>query len=368
MAASSTTHHHHHHRSSSTRSSSSQSSIGAFTTANLFKTNGRLATVGTTVGEKIPNYIPGFKTSATFLTSLSANLRIPDEALLPSPISTPVSLRACDAYNLPPPSPFTSAMSTNDDFDSGTGSATLLTPSTSSPDELTNPLDGIPDLSTYIVTEEPERVEALKLIADSVAQQRQTASRVLISHPFNLAAVGILMAVGGQILYGYRRDWVTLFSTFVGFTMACLVAVRWVVGPYLQIAEEVNWDWLDDDTIIATKYGDHIIGSLVLGWESPAGGEKSSRSRRKKGGKGIIRGWTVHLRYRGKGEGRALLDEAAQVVHKKGGDGLEFEEDNIYSRRVLPNLYNSAFNRRDRKAYIALDQVVKDHGNFLKRR
>ena len=99
-----------------------------------------------------------------------------------------------------------------------------------------------------------------------------------------------------------------------------------MTAPYLAQAENLGgWNWLGDDTVLVTKFGDAIIGAVVLGWE---GGAEKTRSRKKKGGKGVIRAWTVRLQYRGKGEGVALLDEAVKLVHQKGGEGIIFDEDN----------------------------------------
>ena len=46
----------------------------------------------------------------------------------------------------------------------------------------------LPELKSYIATREQERIDALKLVADSVAQQRQVANRSLIFSPVNMAA------------------------------------------------------------------------------------------------------------------------------------------------------------------------------------
>ena len=104
--------------------------------------------------------------------------------------------------------------------------------------------------------------------------------------------------------------------------MVALATVRYVTRDYIFHAEELKWEWLGDDSVLVTKYGNDVIGTVVLGWEK---GEKGTR--RKKSGKGIIRGWTVRLKYRHKGVGRALLEEAVKLVNERGGDGIEFAED-----------------------------------------
>jgi hypothetical protein len=167
-----------------------------------------------------------------------------------------------------------------------------------------------------------------------VAQQRQVASKYLISHPINVAVMAVVLAVTGQFLYKDAGDVAVVFTTMVGLSVAGLAAVRWKVGPYVPLAEKlITWNWLDDDTIIATKFGDKIIGALVLGWDSKTSDKRGGR--KKKGGKGVVRGWSVLLKYRGKGEGQALLEEAATIVQKRGGDGLEYEQDGICKFRLI---------------------------------
>jgi hypothetical protein len=60
-------HHHHHHHPHHRSSNRGSASTLSFSAHGLFKANGPLASVGSTVGEAIPQYIPGFKTSASTL-------------------------------------------------------------------------------------------------------------------------------------------------------------------------------------------------------------------------------------------------------------------------------------------------------------
>jgi len=134
-------------------------------------------------------------------------------------------------------------------------------------------------------------------------------------------AVAVLAMVA-KIAWRGPGSGAVVFTSVVGVAMALLVGVRWMVGGYVSQAEDVGLEWLGDDMVVVTKYGDVLIGALVLGWEG-------ERRRKKKGGKGVVRAWTVLLKYRGKGEGKALLEEAVRLVQKKGGEGLEFEEGNV---------------------------------------
>lgn len=165
-------------------------------------------------------------------------------------------------------------------------------------------------------------MDALKLVADSVAQQRQTASRILIFHPINMAVFAAVIALMIQWLYKTPSDAAILLCTGAGVAMSCLVAVRKFTNDYLTLAEEIDWAWLGDDQVLITKFGDEVIGTCIVGWEKGEG-----RGNRKKKGRGVIRAWSVRLRYRGKGVGTALLEEAVRSVEKKGGDEIVFSDD-----------------------------------------
>lgn len=185
-----------------------------------------------------------------------------------------------------------------------------------------NPLDSIPPLTYEIADDQDDLIEGLKLVADSVAQQRQTSSRILIFHPVNMAVYIGFMAVLTQYFYNTASDLPLLFTTAAGITMGFLVTVRWLTQGYLNAAEEINWDWLADDQILIAKFGDDIIGALVLRWEKGEG-----RGNKKKKGRGVIRAWTTKLRYRGKGVGAGLLEDAVKAVEKRGGDEIVFADD-----------------------------------------
>jgi GNAT superfamily N-acetyltransferase len=187
-----------------------------------------------------------------------------------------------------------------------------------------DPLEGVPALSTYIATEPDDVVPALKLVADSVAQQRQIAARILIFHPLNWAVMVAVFAGIYQWLYKSSSDLPLLFTTGAGAVMAGFAAVKWLSSGYIEHAESINWNWLvADDQVLITKFGDEIIGTCIVGWEKGEG----RGNRRKTWGRGVIKGWAVRMRYRGKGVGSALLEEAVKVVEKKGGDEIIFADD-----------------------------------------
>ena len=209
------------------------------------------------------------------------------------------------------------------------------------------PTTEIPAL-TYEVAKPDDhdsRVAALKLIADSVAQQRQTAGRAIISNPAVMSTVVLLITLATQYV-----DWTTMITTGMGVIMAGLLGVRLLTSPYIALAEEINFGWLDgtgkeegsgglsdpskngnetgkevvhkrtgsegkngDPIIIISKWGEEIMGTVVLRFM-------------KKERKGYVRAYTVRLKYRKKGVGEGLLEEAVKYVWGKGGRAVEFEE------------------------------------------
>ncbi|PSN62200.1 hypothetical protein BS50DRAFT_139971 [Corynespora cassiicola Philippines] len=295
--------------------------------------------------DKLIPAIPGFRTSAAFFTSLSANLRIDPD--LPSPLGTPNSFRSGAAHPyLPPPSPlsFSTTPSHRNPYLLAPEAEIMATPLTPAPKAAT---DGLPALNTYTAESEEDRVEALRLVADSVAQQRQTASKMLIFHPFNLAAYFLAVAVLAK--YMWHSDLLVLGTTIGGVTMACLTAVRFATGGYISLAEEINWEWLGEDRLIVVKWGEEVIGALVLGWA-------------------VVRAWTVKLKYRGKSVGEGMLEEAVKVAGERGADGIIFDRDHANSRRILPGIYNGFLDREEAKAEKALEKVADEKGNFRQRR
>lgn len=239
---------------------------------------------------------------------------------------------------------------------------------TSTPDELpapTSPLASIPPLTTRVLVAEPDKVAALKLVADSIAQQRQSASRAAIFHPLTIAVYIGLLAGVSQVLYKTREDLGIVATTGAGVTMACLILVRGLTSGYINLAEEMNWNFLkvnnnegEEDVIIGSRYGEEIIGALVLRLERNGNG--GGKKGRKLGGKGVVRAWTVRIKYRGKGVGTELLEEAVRVTRERMGGSAEvgFAAEHANSKMVLPELFNGGFRKRETKAAKLLDGVV----------
>jgi GNAT superfamily N-acetyltransferase len=240
----------------------------------------------------------------------------------------------------------------------------------------------LPQLNTYTAESEDDRVEGLRLVADSVAQQRQVSSKMLIFHPITLASFSVISAIAIQLMLRWYKDWLMVATTVGGITMTFLIFIRWMTGEYIGIAEDIDMDWLGDDKLLVVKWGEDIIGALVLGWADNDAAKKRGRRRR---GKAVIRGWTVKLKYRGKGVGEGLLEEAVKVAGERGADGIIFDAEHASkfshhdfltrpranhlpdSTRVLPAIFNSYLDKQEAQATKALKKVADDKGNFRQR-
>lgn len=227
-----------------------------------------------------------------------------------------------------------------------------------------------------MLTSRNDRVDALKLVADSIAQQRQRAAFGLIFHP--LLCAGLLAALGVtyQLAWAGRpatqRDFGVVMTLGAGVIMAYLLAIRFATAGFLQLAENLRYDWLvspdtgEEDVIIGTRFGSEIIGACVLRLEpNPASSPRrrsrhSQNSHHLRGGKGVVRAWTVRLRYRGKGVGADMLHEAVRVTRERCGKDAEvgFAAEHANSQMVLPEMFNRTFRKGERRAAGALEEVL----------
>ncbi|KAI1918957.1 hypothetical protein LOZ12_004446 [Ophidiomyces ophidiicola] len=226
----------------------------------------------------------------------------------------------------------------------------------------------LPPLVTYRAVSQADRVAALRLIADSVAQQRQIAAKSLISHPVSVAAVILLISLVGQYTYqgGSLGDLAFFGTTGAGCLMIFLVFVQWMTSGYLEEAARVGtWKWLEtetedssqsitrghEDVFLVTKYGDDIIGTILLRFPLPIRPSSEDKAV-------LIRAWTVGRQYRQKGVGTNLLEEALLAKTARGADIL-FDNFHANSLRLLPNLFNRPFEKKEKWARARLE--------FLKR-
>jgi len=234
-----------------------------------------------------------------------------------------------------------------------------------------SPLDSIPPLVTSVLTTEEDKIAALKIVADSIAQQRNAAARAIIFHPGLLAAFVVVLAVINNYLYSTRSDIGLVITTSAGIAMIFLVAVRTVTAPYIHHAEDFTFNFIrpspssleDEDIVIGSRYGDEIMGCCILRLE-PNPSSPSHKNRKSKGakagGKGVVRAWAVRIRYRGKGVGTELLEKAVEVSREKLGNSAEvgFAREHANSKMVLPTWLNGGFRKAERRAAGALEKVV----------
>lgn len=293
-----------------------------------------------------------------FFTFLRANLVLPP-ATLNSNTSTPL-LHPSSSQFLPPLT-----------------SSSLATMMIADSNETVpaDPLEGVPPLKTQVLTEESDKVSALKLVADSIAQQRQAASRAVIFHPFTIAAYVLILGIISKYMYKQRDDIGILVTTCAGATMAGLVGIRGLTAGYIHLAEELTWKFSEnedneEDIFIGSRYGEEVIGALILRLERNGNAGNPKKRRASKGGKGIIRAWTVRMRYRGTGVGIELLEEAVRVSREKLGNSAEmgFAAEHANSKMILPDMYNGVFRRGELKATMALDRALENMDTSVRKK
>lgn len=154
--------------------------------------------------------------------------------------------------------------------------------------------------------------------------------------------------------------------------MTMLVSVRAMTGGYLAEAEKMTWAFMsnpetgEDDLLIGSKWGQDVIGALVLRLERPGGAASKKKGKAAKGGKGkgIIRAWTTGLKFRHRGIGTGLLEEAVRITRERLGKDAEvgFAADHANSKVILPSLFNGGFRKREQMAIKLLKEV--EDGNI----
>lgn len=327
------------------------------------------------------NIVPGLRTSTAFFTFLRANL-----VLAPS-----VYCQAPPTKSLPPPSYInttlkdarTHAHRRRRSRNSNPPSSSNIPRMNTMSDTTTPPP---PPLTVEVLTEKADKAAALRLIADSVSQQRAAASLHLVFHPACLAV--LFAALAAAYYHASRYDNGMLLSLLGGVVMCYLTLIRFATADYLTWAESLGWNWLrrtpggEDDTVIATRYGGNVIGALVLRVEpgspnasgnTPLTASQKRRARKDssgsnsgaeapkfKGGKGVIRAWTTQMRYRGNGVGKQLLQEAVRLTRERCGKDAEvgFALEHVHSKKVLPEFFMKPVRGVERKAARALEGIV----------
>ncbi|KPM35654.1 hypothetical protein AK830_g10908 [Neonectria ditissima] len=308
------------------------------------------------------NAMPALKTSAAFFTFLRANLVL--HSAMSSATNTP---------RLGPSSPFAPIIASP--FAAASASAS----STDMLFDLDQDDNDIPPLSLEVLESRRDKVEGLRLVADSIAQMRQRASVALVFHPLCLAGLSAALATIYQLGFVSRLDLGVSITVSCGVVMSYLMGIRYLSSGYVSLAERLRWAWLraddgEEDTLLAARYNDEIIGSLVLRLEpSPAALASPKRRYRSvalRGGKGVIRAWTTSLRYRGKGVGKDLLYEAVRITKERCGRDAEvgFAKEHANSAMLLPSIFNATFRKDEIFATKALEEVLLDYEITKKRR
>lgn len=262
--------------------------------------------------------------------------------------------------------------------------------------------DEPPPLTTTVAATTDSRVDVLKLIADSVAQQRQYGTTAILYHPLTVLVLTTFLLV----IYHYfspasTADYLLFGSTATGILMALLASTRLLTKHYITEAENVGtWKWLDRgrpdgsiiddaDTLLLTKFGERPIGAIILRAvrdnqlntsantsTSMSTGSNSSRSstttssptKRRTPNKStasnpptaLIRGFAVTNKYRRKGVGSALIEEAVKVCKERGWEGPEVDPEHANSKRFVWGVFGGAFERRDARAKRLVERVRRE--------
>ncbi|KAK4130670.1 hypothetical protein BT67DRAFT_364926, partial [Trichocladium antarcticum] len=229
--------------------------------------------------------------------------------------------------------------------------------------------DTLPPLTVTTLTTRPDKAAALRLIADSIAQQRQQSAFAIATHPLPLALLLAALAAVYHFAWASQtpraRDAGTVMMLASGAITTYLLGIRLVTAGYLRAAEAVGWDFLrapqrqeeeeEEDVVVGTRYGSDLIGALVLRLERPVLDGSTEP-------KGVIRAWTTKMRYRGKGIGGDMLREAVRVARERLGPDarVEFASDHANGVRVLPGIFEGPVRKSELRAARALERVPKE--------
>ncbi|KAH7129453.1 hypothetical protein B0J13DRAFT_138377 [Dactylonectria estremocensis] len=217
-------------------------------------------------------------------------------------------------------------------------------------------------LTYEVLTTARDKADALKLVIDSVAQQRQVASRDVIFHSLSVSVLVGVLAVAYVAMDAAGNDFIAMTITFCGIVLIYLSVIRYAASAYIRVAEETDWtSWLDDQDdnetlILGARYGAEIIATVFLLLP-----KRNTRAKATQTPKASIRAWTTRLRYRRHGLGGDMLREAVKA--SKQSQGLqcivEFADDHANSTVALYPVFNGPFESRQAQATSALSAAVK---------
>ncbi|KAJ5633273.1 hypothetical protein N7490_009612 [Penicillium lividum] len=123
-------------------------------------------------------------------------------------------------------------------------SSPLIDPAPQPPNPNPNPTEeGL--LETTLATTEQDLICSLHLIADSIAQQRQVASRSILHNPFYWAILILFFEYLFRVLWITPADWILVLILWICCVIFTLSAIKMWTGGYLDEAERVGrWSWL----------------------------------------------------------------------------------------------------------------------------
>ncbi len=226
----------------------------------------------------------------------------------------------------------------------------------------------IPELTYTVAETSEEKRDALRLVADTIAQQRQVASSTIIFYP---AVLGPFVALLAGLVYRSGSDWVGAVILVSGVIVAYLASIQYYTYSYLQRAEKFNWRSFitpsadkpnEQDTVMYARYGDNIIATLVLRLDKATkASSKTTSQPRGNGSTAQIRAWATRLRYRGTGIGGDMLRDAVALARSSLGPAVSIQFSNPHAHTVDTTKYFTApFARHEKRARQALAQVIKD--------
>lgn len=230
-------------------------------------------------------------------------------------------------------------------------------------------------VTTSIATEREDLIAALKLIAESIAQQRQVAARSIIHHWLSWISMGTIFAAIVFMLYNDPSDCGRIILTYTGALMIALLLTRNSVTGYLDLAENTGtWKWLygpDEsaniqraeewrnyvlleehqlelerayDIVVVVRYQNAIIATLVMRVvrcdQPDSASDMNSKAAQLPVGQNhaaFIRALTVAYRYRYLGIGGALLRVSVMMREENNWKSIEFADRHSMSPQVLPN-------------------------------
>ena len=173
--------------------------------------------------------------------------------------------------------------------------------------------EDLPALTLEPTTIRAERVAALRLISNSIAQQRQALNRRILSHWYFLAPAGAFVAIVAGVNYRHDHGLATLVIILAAVLMALFSLVLRFSHDYVEHAEAIGCEagyarFIGDSgpegdgaVVIVARWNGRVIGAVVLRNVAAAAAAAATPARWE------VWAWTVELRYRGKGLGKDLV-------------------------------------------------------------